>query len=203
MILLTLSRGKGEETVRLQLPASPAEIGETFAFLDRISLDTTATAILDVSSNVPVLYFETPVILEPRVELYTVYDFMGKELPGLAIVLDMPIQGADEKEQFAILTKSFEEFIGLKNSAYVDINNCPFAPQLLNRGFAKDTGLYKESGFCSYPLWTFDETVLKETGGEKYERYARAYDEYMESSFIGMMGAEDETGEEICTGMMM
>ena len=56
MILLTLSRGKGEETVRLQLPASPAEIGETFAFLDRISLDTTATAILDVSSNVPVLY---------------------------------------------------------------------------------------------------------------------------------------------------
>ena len=31
-------------------------------------------------------YFETPVILEPRVELYTVYDFMGKELPGLATV---------------------------------------------------------------------------------------------------------------------
>ena len=32
---------------------------------------------------------------------------------------------------------------------------------------------------------------------------ASFYDEYMESSFIGMMGAEDETGEEICTGMMM
>ena len=56
MILLTLSRGKGEETVRLQLPASPAEIGEAFASLDRISRDTTATAILEVSSNVPVLY---------------------------------------------------------------------------------------------------------------------------------------------------
>ena len=117
-------------------------------------------------------------------------------------------QTADAKNYEAYIpteknTKSFEEFIGLKNSAYVDINNCPFAPQLLNRGFAKDTGLYKESGFCYYPLWTFDETVLKETGGEKYERYARAYDEYMESSFIGMMGAEDETGEEICTGMMM
>ena len=80
-------------------------------------------------------YFETPVILEPRVELYTVYDFMGQELPGLAIVLDMPIQGADEKEQFAILTKSFGEFIGLKNSAYVDMNNCPFAPQLLPKVF--------------------------------------------------------------------
>lgn len=43
MILLTLSRGKGEETVRLQLPDSPAEIGEAFASLDRISLDTGAT----------------------------------------------------------------------------------------------------------------------------------------------------------------
>ena len=34
MILLTLSRGKGKETVRLQLPASPAEIGEAFVALD-------------------------------------------------------------------------------------------------------------------------------------------------------------------------
>ena len=49
-------RRKGKETVRLQLPASPAEIGEAFASLDRISLDATATTILDVSSNVPVLY---------------------------------------------------------------------------------------------------------------------------------------------------
>ena len=74
-------------------------------------------------------YFETPVILEPRVELYTVYDFMGKELPGLAIVLDMPIQGADEKEQFAILTKSFGEFVGLKNSAYKQLSLCAAAAQ--------------------------------------------------------------------------
>ncbi len=56
MILLTLSRGNEHERVHLQLPASPAEIGEAFASLDGISLDTTATAILDVSSNVPVLY---------------------------------------------------------------------------------------------------------------------------------------------------
>ena len=72
-------------------------------------------------------YFETPVILEPRVELYTVYDFMGKELPGLAIVLDMPIQGADEKEQFAILTKSFEEFIGI--CRYKQLSLCAAAAQ--------------------------------------------------------------------------
>lgn len=77
-------------------------------------------------------YFETPVILEPRVELYTVYDFMGKELPGLAIVLDMPIQGADEKEQFAILTKSFEEFIWLEKQCicrYKQLSLCAAAAQ--------------------------------------------------------------------------
>ena len=56
MILLTLSRGKGKETVRLQLPASPAEIGEAFVALDGISLDTTTTTLLDVSSNVPGVY---------------------------------------------------------------------------------------------------------------------------------------------------
>ena len=73
-------------------------------------------------------YFETPIILEPRVELYTVYDFMGKELPGLAIVLDMPIQGADEKEQFAILTKSFGEFLGLI-CRYKQLSLCAAAAQ--------------------------------------------------------------------------
>lgn len=44
----------------------------------------------------------------------------------------------------------------------------------------------------------FVQKTLKTT----YKTYLD-YDEYMESSFIGMMGAEDETGEEICTGMMM
>ena len=33
-------------------------------------------------------YFGTPVKLQPRVELYSVRDFMGREMPGLAIVLD-------------------------------------------------------------------------------------------------------------------
>lgn len=44
---------------------------------------------------------------------------------------------------------------------------------------------------------------LRQTGLLKNLGAMDAYDEYMESSFIGMMGAEDETGEEICTGMMM
>ena len=48
----------------------------------------------------------------------------------------------------------------------------------------------------TYQVW-FDRSRYN------YIDYEIGYDEYMESSFIGMMGAEDETGEEICTGMMM
>ena len=38
--------------------------------------------------------------LEPRVELYSVRDFMGKELPGLAIVLDEVSSTPEEAEEF-------------------------------------------------------------------------------------------------------
>lgn len=88
MILLTLSRGKGEETVRLQLPASPAEIGETFAFLDRISLDTTATAILDVSSNVSFMAYDSIEATDgDYVSALFVEPFMGPEYPHIYIAV--------------------------------------------------------------------------------------------------------------------
>lgn len=38
-------------------------------------------------------YFGAPVKLQPRVELYSVRDFMGREMPGLAIVLDEVMKG--------------------------------------------------------------------------------------------------------------
>ena len=57
------------------------------------------------------------------------------------------------------LTVSFGEFIGLKDSAYIDTNNCRFAQQLLDQGIAVDTGLRKSSGFCEYPLWGFQEGI--------------------------------------------
>lgn len=33
-------------------------------------------------------FFGEEVTLQPRLELYSVTDFMGKEMPGLAVVLD-------------------------------------------------------------------------------------------------------------------
>lgn len=136
--------------------------------------------------------FGQQVALQPRVELYSVRDFMGQEMPGLAIVLDEVNNTFDGNEQYAVLTVSFGEFIGAKDCAYIDTNNCYFAPQLLVQGIAEDTGLSRNSGFCQYPLWHFKEDFLKEIGGAAYEEYSCRYSEYMQSAGFGDMEDEDE-----------
>lgn len=139
-------------------------------------------------------YFGNRVPLKPRIELYSVTDFMGTEMPGLAVVLD---EVSDEPDlQYAVLTVSFGEMIGIKNSAYIDTNNCPFARQLLDKGIAQDTGLTKNSGFCQYPLWVFNEDFLRECGGENYRKYSETFDEYMNSF------ADEGEDEEISMGGM-
>ena len=60
-------------------------------------------------------YFGEIVELVPKVALYSVKDFMGKELPGLAVLLE-----TTDGYPYADLTVSFGEFIGLKNCAYCD-----------------------------------------------------------------------------------
>ena len=69
--------------------------------------------------------------MQPRLGLYSVTDFTGQEMPGLAIILDRLGSTPEETEQYAVLTTSFGEFIGAKDCAYIDTNNCYFAPQLL------------------------------------------------------------------------
>ena len=123
-------------------------------------------------------YFGDRVELEPCLELYTVHDFMGKEMPGLAIQLYFFNEELGEPELYEDLTVCFGEFISLRNAAYIDTNNCYFAQQLLEQGIATDTGLQKRSGFCEYPLWVFEEGFLREIGRENYEKYKTAYDTY-------------------------
>jgi hypothetical protein len=106
--------------------------------------------------------------------LYEVKDFMGTNLTIPGIQLHMATG-----EPFGILTKPFGEFIGLKNAAYIDINNFPNATQLLEMGIAKDTGSTKHSGFCEYPLWEFDEEFLRGIGEEKYQKYSDRFEHYM------------------------
>lgn len=118
----------------------------------------------------------------PRLGLYAVKDFMGTELPGLAVILD-DVTDPTMPEQYCVLTVSFGEFIGMKNCAYIDTNNCEFAEQLREQGLATDTGFYKSSGFCQYPLWEFDESMLREIDNETYQKYSDAHDGYMASMY--------------------
>ena len=123
-------------------------------------------------------FYGRELTVQPRLELYSVTDFMGKEMPGLAIVLE-DVTNVAEPEEYCMLTVSFGEFIGMKNCAYIDSNNCDFTAQLLEQGMAKPTGFTKHSGFCEYPLWEFDEQSLKDMGSENYEKYNIAYEQYM------------------------
>lgn len=126
---------------------------------------------------------ERDLTLVSKLGLYSVKDFMGEELPGLAVCL-----GTSEGEGYSILTVSFGDFIGVKNCAYIDINNndAEIIQAFVDAGYMKNTGSTKHSGFCVYPLYCFDETFLRTIGGDEYQKYSDAYDAYfarIEESF--------------------
>lgn len=119
-----------------------------------------------------------------RLEHYTVREFMGKQMKGLAVALYIKnVETGQYDILSGLITKNFGEFIGYKNTAYIDLNNSSFATELLQRGFAVDTGFHKDSGFCKYPLWEFKEEFLKQIGEEKYKQYSDEYDKYMKEMF--------------------
>ena len=130
--------------------------------------------LTEENKMIKVKLYDEEVVL--KLHLYAVKDFMDKELPGLAILLE-----DNEGETMEELTVSFGEFIGTKNCAYVDTNNIPedVIASLVEAGYMKDTGLTKRSGFCVYPLYQFDEAFLKEIGSENYEKYSDTYNNYM------------------------
>lgn len=122
-------------------------------------------------------FCERELILQPQLALYSVRDFTGKEMPGLAITL-VDVTDSNDPTDYCDLTVSFGEFIGMKNCAYIDTNNCDFTDQLLHQGMATPTGFTKHSGMCEYPLWLFDEKLLEEMGAEAYYKYKTEYENY-------------------------
>lgn len=133
----------------------------------------------------------------PKVQLYSVKDFMGKDLHGLAVNLDWINPDTNMLEPFGMLTVTFGEYISAKNCSYVDTNNCPFAEQFLEYGIAYNTGLTKDKGFCKYPLWVFNEEFLKEHGAENYKYYLDERAKYLKESlgYDGEDGNPEETEE--------
>ena len=123
-------------------------------------------------------FYGRELMVQPRLALYSVRDFAGKEMPGLAITL-IDVTDSNDPTDYCDLTVSFGEFIGMKNCAYIDANNCDFADQLLKQGMATKTQFTKKSGFCEYPLWLFEEKDLRDMGEAAYETYCAEYDKYM------------------------
>lgn len=70
---------------------------------------------------------------------------------------------AEERESFAILTVNINEKGADKETAYVDINDCPWATKFIeDNELGEFTGKYGRSGFCVYPLYKFNLDKIKE-----------------------------------------
>ena len=131
--------------------------------------------------------------LHPKLDLIEVKDFMGETHHNLYIGFDYYEDGA--KLPYADFTVSFGEYIGMKNCAYVDTNNCRFADAILKTGIATDTNLTKHSGFWEYPLWIFKPEFLSDIGKEKYEIYSKEYDKYMSGIYPEEEIPDNDNGE--------
>ena len=67
-----------------------------------------------------------------------------------------------DREPFARLTVNLGPKLR-RDHAFVDTNNCPWAPQFLQEhNLAKPVGAVGHSGFCDYPLYKFDLSKLEE-----------------------------------------
>ena len=67
-----------------------------------------------------------------------------------------------EDGPFATLTVNLDEKLP-GNQAYVDVNNCPWAEDLIRQyEIGKPLGRVRPSGWCVYPLYEFDLDRIKE-----------------------------------------
>ena len=72
------------------------------------------------------------------------------------------------EEPYAMITKNLGIELEKKNQAYVDINNCPWAKDFIEEyKLGKDTGIRKQCGYCTYPLYEFDMEELRKYEVEK------------------------------------
>ena len=111
-----------------------------------------------------------------------------RELGGVESSSNLTLEGYDlVMAQMASDAKDYARALHyLQNRARRLGYTCEvLAKQLLEQGFAENTGLTKSSGFCQYPLWHFKEDFLREIGGEVYEQYANCFQSYMHTGPFG------------------
>lgn len=62
----------------------------------------------------------------------------------------------------ATITKCLNDISIKPNESYVDVNNCPWAIDLIQSlGVGKLTGKERKSGYCTYPVVKFDLEKLE------------------------------------------
>lgn len=80
-------------------------------------------------------------------------------------------------EPYADLTVNFDETLPSYH-AYIDVNNLSTAEEFIREnGLGEPTGKVKLSGFCSYPLYKFNEDRLKEVCKKGIEAYENTLSE--------------------------
>lgn len=120
-------------------------------------------------SNEKVFVYQEEKVV-PSLGLYQVQSIDGI---GWGLALGLLTEDGD---LYDFLTVSFGEFISIKNAAYIDTNNHREAiAWLTENGFGKATPLTKKSGFCEYPLFVFNEEMIKNTDTESYNQYSEQY----------------------------
>ena len=74
---------------------------------------------------------------------------------------NLAIELMEGDEPYATLTKNLHD-LGSKKCAYIDTNNCPWAPQFIEKyNLGTDTGLTERSGYCIYPLYEMNLEELE------------------------------------------
>ena len=87
--------------------------------------------------------------------LYLQVDHYANNDSLAIIVMEETEDGYDE--QFDIITVNLPFGFADGTHAYIDTNNCSWAEAMLKKHkFAKPTGEYGHSGWCTYPLYEFN-----------------------------------------------
>lgn len=88
----------------------------------------------------------------------------------------------DDGEEYGTLTVNLGEHEEIEaNQAFIDVNNMPEAIELLSSiegvkpVIRNGVTVTARSGFCEYPLYEFDEELLRQLDNEGYERHLVNY----------------------------
>ena len=88
---------------------------------------------------------------------------------GTLAIIVMEVMEDGTEEQFDVITVNLYEsdFLEADNLAFIDTNNCSWAEKMLKQHrFAKETGRYGHSGWCTYPLYEFNLDKFVEVAEE-------------------------------------